>query len=547
MLNLDLLIGIATGVILFLYGIDAFSREIKAIAGEDLRKILALWTKRAPYGMALGAIVTAFIQSSTATSVLTVSLVNSAIINFRQSIGIMLGTNIGTTVTAFLVAYKLTSIGPWFIVFGFLLSIVRVKYSFFGKALFYFGLVFFALSQLSAITAPLKDDPAFAALFTQLNNPFFGIMAGALVTIVIQSSSVTTGLVVILAQSGGIQLEDAIPIILGANIGTTFTGIIASFSMDTYAKRAATVNTIFNIGGVLLFLPFLIPFTKLIEWIGGTPGEMTAIAHLLFNIVSSVVFVFFINQLEWIASKLIKSDENEIVYQTHHLKKELDDDFSVNLRNVELEVTHYLEVARHMLAAVVSYIDLRTGEGFDRIEKYFGYSTYLAQQCEHALHELAVLETGKQNMDKLARLLRMVDFIRQSVASQRQIAEIPDLMRLPNVEQLTELKAEVFGLSNLASHVYEHLMKYIQTQDRAELHKIDAINAKLTKRINDRYQEAILSTEESSDRLKAFFLGFLTKMLSIKSKLREVRKLSVVYFGQPVATRKERQLITDDA
>jgi phosphate:Na+ symporter len=532
-MNIDVLVGIATGVILFLFGIDSFSREIKTIAGDDLRKILANWTKNPFSGMCLGAIVTATIQSSTATSVLVVSLVNSAIINFRQSIGILLGTNIGTTLTAFLVAYKLTDIGPWFIVLGFILSIVRVKYSFLGKALFYFGLVFFALSQLSAITTPLKNDPYFVSFFAGLQNPLYGLLAGCGITIIIQSSSVTTGLLVILVQSGAIQLSEAIPVILGANIGTTFTGILASLAMDTYARRAATLNTIFNIGGALLFLPLLYPFTLLVTKIGGTPAQMTATAHLLFNLVSSFFFVFFIKQLEWISARVIKSNENEIVFSTKYLSTGSEGD---PLKNIELEVVHYLEMSKKMLSSVLYYVDLRTSEGLDRIEKYAAFSSYLAKKCEVALHDLASAHQSEFHMTSLVRMLRIIDFIRQANVSQRQIADIPELLRLPNVEELTELKAEIFGMTSLVVQIYEHLALYIETQSRGELHKIDGLNAKLAKRINDTYEQLVFGSEGESEKIKSFFMSFLTRLQSIKAKLREVRKISVSYFSQLKST-----------
>jgi len=531
-MDIALFIGIATGVILFLYGIESFSREIKAVAGDNLRKILAKWTKNPFYGMGLGAIVTAMIQSSTATSVLTVSLVNSAIITFRQSIGIILGTNIGTTVTAFLVAFKLTEFGPWFIVLGFFLSIIRIKYSFIGKSIFYFGLVFFALSQLSAITTPLKSDPTFISYFAHLSNPGYAVLAGAAVTMLIQSSSVTTGLVVILVQSGAINLGAAIPIILGANIGTTVTGIIAAMGMDTYARRCAAVNTIFNIGGVLMFLPFLVPFTQLIERIGGTPGQMTAIAHFGFNIVSTFTFVFLAKQLEWVACKVIKSSDSEIVFETPYLVSPKDKEAKNNLLTIEKEVSHYLSVSENMMASVVSHIDLRTRDSLERVEKYQNYSFYLARKYEEALHDMAVDNEEKEQTTKLVRLLRMVDYIRQSTVSQHQIVEIPELMRLPNNEKLTELKAEIFGISSLLSQVYDHLAEYMQTQDRAELHKIDSLNAKLSKRINEKYEELVFGATASHDRINSFYMGFLTKVLSIKAKVREVRKLAVLYYGR---------------
>jgi phosphate:Na+ symporter len=528
-MNFALFMGIATGVILFLYGIESFSREIKVIAGEHLRKVLSAWTKSRFTGMLLGAIVTALIQSSTATSVLTVSLVNSAIINFRQSIGILLGINIGTTVTAFLVAMKLTDIGPWFIVLGFMLSVVRIQYSFIGKSLFYFGLVFFALSQLSAITMPLLKDPYIAQYFSALENPLSGVALGCLLTIVIQSSSVVTGLVVIVVQSQSIGIAAAIPIILGANIGTTFTGIIASLSMDTYAKRAAAVNTIFNIGGVLIFLPFLTPFTNFVQLLGTDAGRVTAMAHLIFNAVSAIIFLFLVRQLEWLATKLVKGDENEIIFATLYINKEPSENFEMNLSNLNQELAHFFDVAKSMLSAVIAFVDLRERTIFERILKFTAYADYLAQSCDRYIHVLSVKGLNEHEMDRLLSMLRMVDFVRQVITSQRQIADIPELMRLPMVEEVTLAKAEIFSLFNVIAQIYDHLQAYLRTSDPKELKHIDSVNGDLTKKINNIYRISITKSFQT-DRVTSFSLTLLTKVQSIQSKLMEIQRLSMAYF-----------------
>lgn len=531
-MNLDLLIGIATGVILFMYGIEGFTREIKAVAGDDLRKILGRFTKNPVFGMLLGAVVTALIQSSTATSVLTVSLVNSSIINFQQSIGILLGTNIGTTVTAFLVAYKLTDIGPWFIILGFVLSITRVKYSFIGKALFYFGMVFFALSLLSTMTAPLKGDPVFSAFLATLENPFFGVLAGAIFTALIQSSSVTSGLVVLLVQSGSIDLAGAIPVILGANIGTTFTGILTAISMDTYAQRAAVVNTIFNAGGALVFLLILAPFTQIVESIGGSPAQMTAMAHLIFNVTNSVFFLFLLKPLEKVSEFIVRGKDHEIVFQTLHLNQKVPELFDENLAQIEGEIVHHLHEARSMMATVVSHVDLRTKEGLDRVEKYMNFSQFIARKCEERLHYLALQEVNEEQMSKLVQLLRIVDYIRQSTVSQRQIVDIPELHRLPIVEDLTDLKAEIFAVSSLISRSYEHLAKYIKTSNPTELLDTDEMHEALSKRINDKYRELFFAQDQVHERIRSFLLAFLTRVQSIGAKNREVRKLLAAYISK---------------
>jgi phosphate:Na+ symporter len=209
-------------------------------------------------GVVIGAIFTAVIQSSSATSVITIGLVNAGVLSFKNSVGIIFGANIGTTVTAQLVAFKLTAFAPLFIVVGFALSLVRTRASIFGKSIFYFGFVFFSLNLISSSLQPLHNEPTLLEYLLRPQNPLLAVLAGCVFTALVQSSSVATGLAIIFTQQGLLGLENAVPIIVGANIGTTATALIAMFNMDLAAKKTALSHFLFNVGGVLLFIPVLL-------------------------------------------------------------------------------------------------------------------------------------------------------------------------------------------------------------------------------------------------------------------------------------------------
>ena len=205
-----------TAIILFIFGLENFSAEIEKISGEKFRRFLARATKFPIIGMLIGALVTAVIQSSSATSVIAVGLVNAGVLSFRNSIGLIFGANIGTTITAQLVAFELTAIAPVFIILGFALSFVRSRFAIFGKSIFYFGFVFFSLNLISASLEPLQHEPAFTNYLLRPQNPFLAILIGCLFTAAVQSSSVTTGLAIIFTQQGLLSLENAVPLIIGA-------------------------------------------------------------------------------------------------------------------------------------------------------------------------------------------------------------------------------------------------------------------------------------------------------------------------------------------
>jgi Na/Pi-cotransporter len=257
MSNLRILFAAISAIVLFLYGLEGFSGEIQALGGETLRKWLGRLTGSRWRGVVLGTIATAIIQSSSAVTALTVALVDAGAMTLRSSLGVLLGANIGTTSTAWLVSLKLTGIGPFFIVLGTVLSAIPTRFKVLGKAAFYFGFIFFSLDLVSYTLKPLAQSPVFAEVLSRSNTPLMGVLAGMVVTGIVQSSSITTGICILLVQQTILPATAAIPIVIGANIGTTATALVASIKMQKTARQVALVNLCFNTFGVLLFLPFL--------------------------------------------------------------------------------------------------------------------------------------------------------------------------------------------------------------------------------------------------------------------------------------------------
>lgn len=308
MLFTGILIPVFTLVVIFLFGIQKFSKQVRQVAGDRFRQILVRFTKTPTRGMAAGAIFTALIQSSTATTVILVGLVDAGLVSFSHSLGVIIGANIGTTITSQLVAFKITNIAPLFVLLGFFITYFGRSYRHWGKPIFYFGLVFFSLSLISLYIEPVKSDPAFVAFFAGISNIYLAIAVGILFTIIVQSSSVISGLVVLLVAAGLLELEPAIGVILGANIGTTATALIASLTLGANARKAAMAHFIFNIAGVIIVLPFITPFTRFVASLGGSPEQVVANAHLIFNLASAILVLPFLKHLETIISLLISAN-----------------------------------------------------------------------------------------------------------------------------------------------------------------------------------------------------------------------------------------------
>ena len=244
------------GLALFLYGMNKMSDGMKKAAGDSMRKILAAITKNRFLGLIIGAFVTMVIQSSSATTVMLVSFVQAKLMTYVQSIGIILGANIGTTVTAQLIAFKLTDYALAMIAVGFIMTLFSKKesYKYFGEALLGFGILFFGMKLMSDAMHPLRTYEPFINVMRGLENPILGLLIGATFTALIQSSSAFTGIVIVLAQQGLLTIDAGIPMILGANIGTCVTAGLASIGTTREAKRVALAHVLFNTMGVLVFI-----------------------------------------------------------------------------------------------------------------------------------------------------------------------------------------------------------------------------------------------------------------------------------------------------
>lgn len=294
----DTLVAAAAAIILFLFGLQGFSREIQEVGGDRLRGWLGRVTGNRWLAFAMGALATAIVQSSSATSALAVTLVDAAVLSFRSSLGVLLGANVGTTITVWLVSLKLTGIGSFLIVAAAVVSVLPGRLRILGKALFFFGVIFFALDLVSAGLKPLGNYPPVRDFLALATVPVVGVLAGALITAVIQSSSVTTGLVVILVQGGGLPVEAAIPIVVGANVGSTSTALVASLGLGTAARASAVANFIFNAAGMLLVLPVLGPLSNAFAAGAASPAMAVALAHLGFNLFIALLFLLLLDVIE---------------------------------------------------------------------------------------------------------------------------------------------------------------------------------------------------------------------------------------------------------
>ena len=287
--------GLLGGLGMFLYGMEMMSDGMKMTAGDSMRSILEKLTSNRYIAVFIGAFVTMVIQSSSATTVMLVSFVNSGLLNFTQALGVVLGSNIGSTVTAQIVAFKITDYALLLIAAGSIMSLFAKKDTIkhLGFVILGFGLLFYGMKVMSDTMKPLRSDPTFNSILTSFENPFLGILAGAVFTALVQSSSATTGIVITLASGGSITLEAGIPLILGANIGTCVTALLAGLNASRDAKRVAIGHVTFNVIGVLLFCFWIPSFAEFVSNTSDNIPRQIANAHTIFNIAATIIFIPF--------------------------------------------------------------------------------------------------------------------------------------------------------------------------------------------------------------------------------------------------------------
>ena len=286
------------GMGLLLYGMYILSEGLQKIAGKKLREALTSLTKNRIIAMGLGALVTILFQSSTATTVILVGLTSASIISLRQTLAVILGADIGTTVTAQLIALKITEISLPIVGIGATIIFFskKHKYKRIGQVLIGFGLLFLGLKIMSDTMYPLRDDPMFSKMLLQMSDsPLMAMIVAAIFTFLVHSSAATIGIIMLLSMQHLIALEPAVYMLFGANIGTAFTAVLSSLGSSRESQRVATAHLLFKVVGVLLFLPFVTPFAELMQKLTSNAGFQVANVHTFFNIVIALLFVPFVS------------------------------------------------------------------------------------------------------------------------------------------------------------------------------------------------------------------------------------------------------------
>ena len=336
------------GLGLFLYSIKTMGDGLQQAAGDRLRYYIDKYTSNPFFGILVGIGMTVLIQSSSGVTVITVGLVSAGLLTLRQAIGIVMGANIGTTVTSFIIGFKLGDYALPMLFLGAVCLFFTKNRTInnIGRIVFGVGGIFFALNLMSGAMEPLKDLQVFKDYMVELSkNPILGVLVGTGLTLLIQASSATIGILQNLYASHLIDLQGALPVLFGDNIGTTITAIIASLGANIAAKRVAAAHVAFNVIGTVICIVFLVPFTGLIQWFESflnlAPEMTIAFAHGTFNITNTIIQFPFIGALAFMVTKLIPGEDEVVKYEPLYLDEQLIKQApSIALGNAKKELLH---------------------------------------------------------------------------------------------------------------------------------------------------------------------------------------------------------------
>ncbi len=378
---------ILAGLGLFLFGIEYMGDGLKSYSGDKLKDIIDRYTSSPLKGILIGAFVTCLIQSSSGTTALTIGLIRSGLMNLNQAVGIIMGANIGTVITSFLVGLKVSKYAVYFIIIGAfaLMFSKNKKTKYLGQIIFGFGCLFYGLDLMGENLGMIAQVPEFTQVTEYLaQNPWLGLLGGTLLTTAIQSSAAVIAIVQQMYGAGAIGLNIALPFLFGSNIGTTITAILASIGGSIPAKRAAFFHVLFNVVGSLIFMIVLYPFQSLINWIASlipiTPELQLALAHGIFNITTTILFFPFISKIVILIKKIIPNHAKELQMDLSELDTNV----------VQLFPSHALAISKSKIIEM----------GQITIETVEALKAYLEQKSSTAKDSVLELENAINLLDK---------------------------------------------------------------------------------------------------------------------------------------------------
>ncbi|MBS4967861.1 MAG: Na/Pi cotransporter family protein [Lachnospiraceae bacterium] len=512
------------GLALFLYGMQMMSNGLEAAAGNKMKQILEKLTANRFLGVLVGAVITAVIQSSSATTVMVVGFVNSGMMTLRQAVWIIMGANIGTTITGQLIALDVGEIAPLiaFIGVALIVFIKKQKVHHYGMIVAGLGILFIGMELMSSSMMPLRESEAFASIMTNFSNPLLGILAGAVFTAIIQSSSASVGILQALATSGLIGLPSAVYVLFGQNIGTCITAVLASIGTNRNAKRTTIIHLMFNLIGTTIFtiVCMTTPLTSLVE--SFTPGRVAAqIAnmHTLFNVVTTLILLPFGNYLAVLATKILPEKKEELGDVMHleyirpiETKREHQiGNSAIATNGIRSELSRMMEMAKENVDA--SFRAVRSGNAdlLPEVEEREEYIDYLNKEISKYISKVMVNETNPKDSQYISALFKVCGNLERIGDHAMNICEYTKMMEERKISFSPAVAGEITEMQKVSNEAMEVLEKLGEYPEES-IKKIEALEQQMDD-MTENYRKAQIErmqTGKCSDEACILYSEMLT-------------------------------------
>ena len=476
---LEIAISLLGGLGLFLYGMNLMAEGLQKSAGDKLKKIVEKLTSNTVMGVLVGTVVTAIIQSSSAATVMVVGFVNAGIMSLSQAIGVIMGANIGTTVTAQLVSFKLEAIAPVALGIGIILYLFskKEKTKELATILLGFGILFTGMEFMKDAVKPLAEYEGFRrALIYFGEHQFLGIIAGFAITGIIQSSSASMGMLIALASQGLIPLSSALPILYGDNIGTCVTSLLSSIGASRNAKRAATMHLTFNVIGTLIFVLILnYPISALVKWLDPTDAaRQIANAHTIFNVVNVLILLPFAKYIVKIVLKImpITEEESEVTAATKYLDERIIQTPSIALGNTVKEVSRMGQKANKALEYSMNSLINKSMTDVEKTEKYEEHVNLLQKEILNYLLKLSKSPLNDEERNKVDLLFNTVNDIERVSDHAENISELSRLAIEKDLQFSDTALEEMNNIYSKAKENFNVALKGLENYDKSIISKV---------------------------------------------------------------------------
>lgn len=480
------------GLALFLYGMQMMSNGLEAAAGNRMKQILEKLTSNRFLGVLVGAGITAVIQSSSATTVMVVGFVNSGMMTLRQAVWIIMGANIGTTITGQLIALDIGAIAPLIAFAGvaLILFIKKEKVHHWALIVAGLGILFIGMDMMSTSMMPLRDSEAFVSLMTKFSNPILGILAGMIFTAIIQSSSASVGILQALATSGLIGLPNAVFVLFGQNIGTCITAVLASIGANRNAKRTTIIHLMFNIIGTTIFtiVCIMTPLTSLVE--SFTPGRVSAqIAnmHTLFNIVTTLLLLPFGTYLAKLATKILpdrpeeKNDAMHLEYiPSLELKRENQIGLSaIAVNGIQKEISRMMDMAKENIERSFEAVLEGKTTLLPEVSEREEYIDYLNKEISKYISRIMVNEHNREDSKYISALFKVCGNLERIGDHAINICEYTKLMEEKKIHFSPKVLEEIGQMKQVSLEAMNKLERVRMGSSRSDIREIEEVEQKM--------------------------------------------------------------------